>query len=109
MPDKNLGAQRPFEVHALKPVQAVYGSPDQRPHLAPVEVQAVKSIEFQAVMPVRAPAIARPRAARELLGISQSTLRRLVIAGKLRQVHLGPRARGFLISELNDYLAAKPD
>ena len=50
-------------------------------------------------------AIARPRAARQLMGISQSTLRRLVKAGKLRQVQLGPRAVGYRISDISDFLA----
>lgn len=51
-------------------------------------------------------AIARPLAACAYLSVSRSMLHRLVKDGKLRPVQIGARARGYLYSDLDAFLAS---
>jgi excisionase family DNA binding protein len=49
-------------------------------------------------------AIARTKAACAYLSVSRSTLGRLVEGGKLRRLQIGPKAVGFLYSDLDAYI-----
>lgn len=41
---------------------------------------------------------------KEMLNISQSTLDRLAIAGKLKKIKISERAVGYLLSDIQNYL-----
>lgn len=63
--------------------------------------------EVQDVSNTSRPAVARlPDAAHEL-GVSLSTVRRLVAAGRLKSVSLGKRAVGITYAEISRFLAAQ--
>lgn len=67
----------------------------------------MKDANVQDVSPTSRPAVARfPESARHL-GVSLSTLRRLVKAGRIKSVSLGTRAVGITYDELQRFLAAQ--
>ena len=53
-----------------------------------------------------AAAVARTLDACHYLNVSRSTLHRLVKDGRIRQVQIGPRARGFRYADLDAYIAS---
>jgi excisionase family DNA binding protein len=52
-----------------------------------------------------AAAMGRTLDACNYLGVSRSTLLRMVKDGRIRQVQIGPRARGYAYSDLDDFIA----
>lgn len=53
-----------------------------------------------------AAAVARTHDACHYLNVSRSTLLRLVKDGRIRQVQIGPRARGYAYRDLDAFLAS---
>lgn len=57
--------------------------------------------------PVSPPLLLKVPDACRVMGISTSTLYRLMAEGEIRGIHIGPRQRRIPVSEISDYITRK--